>query len=124
MTEIVEGFQDPDTASRGLSWIQKDPSDIKDYEVDWTDFLSAGESISSAAWTVFDNDWNEVTPGADALEIGASSYAPSNTSTAAKVWLKFGTVTQGKYLVTCEITTTSSPARVADKSFQVRMIER
>lgn len=30
----------------------KDPSDIVDYSIDWTDLLASGETISSSNWTV------------------------------------------------------------------------
>jgi hypothetical protein len=126
---LVRGFQDPDDDSKGLSWIQKDPSDKKDYQRTWTDFLGVGETISSVTWVIHDKAWAVLStwagsswtaPPAGALT-GSASPAPSNTTTAATVWLEGGTASTN-YLVTCRVT--SSAGRVADESFQVRVLQR
>ena len=33
-----------------LNWPVKDPNEVLDYEIDWTDRLVAGETISSYSW--------------------------------------------------------------------------
>ena len=47
MVDLVRGFQDPDSASKGLSWIQKDPSDKKDYQRDWSDPVNYHMTLNS-----------------------------------------------------------------------------
>jgi hypothetical protein len=121
MVDLVRGFQDPDGGSKGLSWIQKDPSDKKDYERDWAAFLGVGETISSVTWVIYDNNWVEIaTPSGDDLKQPASPAA-SNTTTTATIWLEKGAA-GSRYLVTCRVTT--SAGRIADESFQVRVLQR
>lgn len=128
MVDLVRGFQDPDSASKGLSWIQKDPSDKKDYlrnfaaaDADGNTFLGVGESITAVTWIVHENDWTVIgSPGADDLQQPVSPSA-SNTSTTATIWLEKGEVGT-KYLITCRVTT--SAGRIADESFQVRVLQR
>lgn len=120
-TTIVHGFQDPDSASKGLSWIQKDPSDKKDYQINWASFLTGAETISSVTWVVHDNEWAVISsPAAGDLQ-QPGSPAASNTTTTATVWLSSGTATV-RYLVTCRMT--SSAGRISDQSFQVRIVQR
>lgn len=128
-TELVRGFQNADSKSLGLPWIQKDPSDKKDYQRDWSAFLAVGETISSVTWVIHDKAWavlstwagSSWTSAPSGSLIGSASPAPSNTGTTATVWLEQGEVATN-YLVTCRIT--SSAGRIADESFQVRVVHR
>jgi hypothetical protein len=126
-TAIVQGFQLPDDKSFGLSWIQKDPDDVKDYERDWTPHLATGELVASAQWLLFTSASPPValTGALGELALGTSSYAPSidGTSKKTKAWLNGGTAGKS-YIVTCRATTDSTPPRIIDVSFQVRCIQR
>lgn len=68
-------------------WAAKDPSDVVDYVIDWTDVL-ASDTIATATYTA---------PG---LTVNSSS----NTSTTSTVWLAGGTA-GATCEVTCRITT-------------------
>lgn len=84
----------------------KDPDADLDYKVDWSDWLTTGETISGVAWTVAD---------------GIEQHDDTNTTTDATIWLKEGTVGRS-YLVTCEITTSAD--RIDDRSFYVHIAQR
>jgi hypothetical protein len=60
---------------------QQDPSEVLDYEINYTDWLASGATISTTTFT--------------ALRSGITIGTVSNTSTAAKFWVA-GTNT-GKY---------------------------
>jgi hypothetical protein len=132
MVDIVQGFQDPDADSRGLSWIQKDPSDEKPYQRNWTPHLPEGVTLASVIWVIHDNDWNVLqtwngsiwsgSPPAGSLVGGTGAQAPDLSGDLATVWLLGGDVEVGKYLVTCR-GTLSNTAKI-DQSFQVRIIQR
>ena len=85
-----------------------DPDAVLDYAVDWTAWLSDGETITASTWTVPDGI-TETTP------------APSFTDTAATIWLTGGTVGQS-YSVTNHITT--SQGRQDDRSLNIRVANR
>lgn len=87
----------------------KDPSDKLDYAVDWTAWLSEGETIASTEWTV---------------ETGLtkmSSPAATDTANPAVVWLEGGDDGED-YTVACKITTNQS--RVVERSFTVQVRDR
>ena len=86
----------------------KDPNATLDYGVDWRDWLESGETIASVEWTV---------------ESGLTSGTESESGGIAKVWLSGGTV-DNTYLVTCRVTTSNSPARIEDRSFNVKVESR
>ena len=54
----------------------KDPQAVLDYEVDWSDWLEGGDTISASEWTAPD---------------GITIEEDSNTTTTATVWLSGGT---------------------------------
>ncbi len=39
-----------------LSWPSKDPDEVLDYEIDWTDRLITGETITTSTFTVASGD--------------------------------------------------------------------
>ena len=119
--ELVEGFQDPDTKSKGLPWIQKDPSAQKDYQRDWSAWLDDAETITAATWVVHNDSWTVLAGSAGEVTVGTGGQAPSFDDTTATVWLLGGTPGTN-YLITCRVTT--SAGRVDDRSFQVRCIQR
>lgn len=62
-----------------LSWpAVKDPDEIKDYRLDWTDLLD-GDTISSSMWSV-------------AAGTGLVIDGQSNTATSTLLWLSSGTL--------------------------------
>lgn len=85
----------------------KDPSARKDYQFDWSDWLS-GDTISASSWTI--SPANEL-----------SQYAASNTTTTTTIWLQNGT-SQKDYTVTNQITTAGG--RIEQASFIVRVREQ
>lgn len=86
----------------------KDPNATLDYTLDWSSWLTSPEIISNVSWIV---------PGD--LTTAASSY----TNTTATIFLSGGTLGQ-TYTVVCRVTTDSTPARVADRSFELEIVEQ
>jgi hypothetical protein len=91
----------------------KDPSATLDFGIDWSSWLETAETISTSAWAV-----DDVT-----LTIGTATYAPTNSGTETKVWLSSGTVGT-VYRVTNTITTDNTPARITERSFDVKLVQR
>lgn len=65
------------------------PNDALIYEIDWSNFLSAGETISTSVWSP---------------ATGITSASTSNTTTSSFATLSGGTIGQ-RYRVGCTITT-------------------
>ncbi|AMX93620.1 MULTISPECIES: hypothetical protein [Mesorhizobium] len=59
-----------------LTWDPKDPDEVLDYVLDWTDRL-AGDTITSSTWTI---------PVGSGLTLGTRSL----TDTTTTVWLSAG----------------------------------
>lgn len=98
----------------GSRWvIDKDPNDVLDYTLDFTDFLalSGGDTITSVVPTV--------TGG---LVVDSSLH----TATEAIVWLSGGTLTvDGEYAsLTVRVTTINSPNRIVDRTVHFNIIEK
>lgn len=88
-----------------LQWPNKDPDDILDYAIDWTEQL-AGDTIATVAWTV-----------PEGLTLDRSSFAGGVTV----AWLSGGSA--GRiYQVTCRITTTAG--RRMDCTPRLQVLER
>lgn len=82
----------------------KDPDERLDYTMDWDvlDYLAAGETIATSAWSV---------------PAGITQYGTaSNTTTTATIWLEGGTHGQ-EYIVSNLITTSAS--RKAERSIKI-----
>ncbi len=86
----------------------KDPDARVDYEFDFSKWLAAGESIINAVFTV---------------PAGITSASESSTATSATIFLSGGTA-GSDYVVTCRITTDSTPNRITDRSIVVPVRER
>jgi len=84
----------------------KDPDALKDYAVDWTDWLD-GDTIAASQWI----------DATDDLTIESDSF----TSTVAIAWISGGTVGQ-TYVVTNRITTAAG--RIDDRSIEIRIQEQ
>lgn len=85
---------------------RKDPSDILDYEVDWSEWLESTETIDTVTWSV---------------PTGLTQTDDDVTDTTATVWLSGGTAGT-TYEVACKILTTAG--RTAERSFRVRCEDR
>lgn len=83
----------------------KDPNEVLDYKVDWTDYLGAS-NIASSVWTH-----------------SLTEFSPGNDNKTATVYLGGGTL-GSSYEVTNEITTNDIPARVAVRSFVIRIVDK
>lgn len=81
------------------SWPFKDPEEILDYRMDWTDRLEDSETITVSVW--------EVIEGSVEME---ASPAPSIAGSTTKVWLSGGTLGE-TCIVTNHITTSTGRER-------------
>lgn len=89
--------------SDGYDAIDKDPDEVLDYKVDWTNNLDTGDTVSTSTFTV---------------EAGLTKDSESNTTTDSTVWLSGGT-SGASYLVTCRIVT--AQARTKEREFRVKV---
>ena len=92
----------------------KDPSAILDYGLEWRSWLSQGDELATATWTV---------TGADdeLVVLSEGGRAPSVSDTAAKCWLSGGTPGT-TYRLACRVTTTGG--RVDERSITIAVVER
>jgi len=95
--------------SRFQATFIKDPDAVKDYEIDWSDWLQDEEVISTSAWAIV-----EATP---ALVIDSSQ----TSSFASTVWLSAGTDGEN-YMVTNHILT--DQGREDDRTIRVLVREQ
>ena len=83
--------------SKGI-YIDKDPTAILDYTLDWSEYTQGGDSVSTATWAVV-----AISGDSSPLTVGASSI----NSDKATVVISGGTA-GNIYTVTCTITTTEN----------------
>lgn len=88
-----------------LTWPSKDPDEILDYDLDWTDRL-AGDTIATSAWTLADG-------------VGLTVGTISNTTRITKVWLSGGTLA-ASYTLLNRITTAGG--RTMDQSVKIKIV--
>ena len=86
--------------------IPKDPAAILDYVFDWTDWLDAGDTISSQTITV---------------AAGLTKDSDSESSGIVTIWLSGGTA-DTDYIVACEIVT--NLGRTEERSIVIHCLER
>lgn len=86
----------------------KDPDSALDFSVDWSDWLTDGETIAASSWESLDD-----------LTIDVSTF----TSSLATAWLSGGTVNTVCRLVNT-ITTNASPARIDQRTITISIRER
>lgn len=84
----------------------KDPDAVLDYAVDWTEWLTEGETITDSTWLVPD---------------GLTEDSASHTTSRATVWLAGGTAGT-RYAVTNRITT--DQGRTDDRTITIDVKER
>lgn len=88
-----------------LSWPPKDPDEVLDYQIDWSERLN-GDTISTSTWTI---------SGTDSLLVEDSNEISGDLSI---VWLSAGTLGK-KYTLTNRITTAAG--RTMDQSVNLRI---
>lgn len=86
-----------------LTWPNKDPSDVLDYQIDWSAALGT-DTISASTWTA---------------PAGYTIDSSSNTPTTTTVWLRGGPVGVNK--ITNRITTAGG--RTIERSVQQTVAE-
>lgn len=84
----------------------KDPQAVLDWAFEWSNWLAASETISSATVTV---------------DAGLTKDTQSNTSTKVTVWLSGGTLGT-TYKVVCRITT--NQGRTDERTIGIRLTDR
>jgi len=87
------------------SWPNKDPIEVLDYDLDWTEALySADELDQIAAGQVVTSPADTIATSTFTLPSGITASASSFSATKAKVWLSGGTDGQS-YQIKNEIVT-------------------
>lgn len=72
-----------------LTWPDKDPDEVLDYQIDWAARLASDEAITGASWSV---------------DSGLTVDSFSNTTTTTTIWLSDGTPLKTA-VIRCTITT-------------------
>lgn len=78
----------------------KDPQDVSDYLIDWSDLLD-GDTIATSLWTV---------------PTGITKDSDTNTTTSTKIWLSGGT---GGVFYACVNKITTAGGRTLERTFIV-----
>lgn len=93
--------------------LTKDPDATLLYEMDWTDWLPSGETITTSTWTI---------TGADSvLSKDNESLLTGNKKT--RVRLAAGTKGT-RYTVTNRVTTSGTPSQTDDRSFFLDLADK
>jgi hypothetical protein len=92
-----------------IKWPDKTPDAVKDYAIDWSERLAAGETITTSTW---------VTSSAE-LTIESGSLSPTIAGGVTTVWLSGG-VSGTQYNVTNHIIT--SRGMEDDKAVSIRVL--
>ena len=112
------------TLGSALPWINKRPGAVRDYVIDFTDQLGAGETLSSvtvsaeAGITVGSSPAPAVNGGSLSMEMPDGSMHNIAAGKAVVLWLSGGSV-GGRYDVTV---TAPVGSGAVQQSFQVRVI--
>jgi hypothetical protein len=86
-----------------LSWTSpKDPNEVKDYEIDWSDLLDT-DTISTTTWL---------------MPTGVTKNSDTNTTTTTTIWLSSGTAGT-TYSLTNRITTAGG--RTYDRTVKLKV---
>lgn len=72
-----------------LKWPDKDPDEVLDYRIDWSDRLSDGDTIQSSSWII---------------EGSVDKDSDSNSTTTATIWLSGGDTGSVSFLTNRVIT--------------------
>lgn len=93
------------------SWPAKDPDEILDYQVKWTDRLETGETITSSSWELDDGD----------VVLGATDVVTVDGDTFTTVWISGGTLGTMSEITNHIVT---SAGRHYDKTARLRIRSR
>ena len=95
----------------------KDPSDLKDYDIDWTDVLTAESetAITSSTWSASD-------PVGLTIQ-AVPPYVPSVVGKKCIVWVSGGTAGT-KYSLTNTIVTAGATPRTHQRTIVIPCVER
>ena len=85
----------------------KDPSEVLDWQFDWSQWLSTSETITGTPTVTVDS--------------GITKDSQNNTTTAVTVWLSGGTLGT-VYKVACRIVT--NQGRTAERTIGIRITDR
>lgn len=92
MTQLT-GFR----TDRSGAYIEKDPDAVLDYSMDWSDWLSAGDALTTATWTV-----STISGDTSPMAVDSSSI---NTLTGIATAIVSGGTANNTYTLKCHITT-------------------
>lgn len=84
----------------------KDPQDVLDYVIDWSDWLATGETISTSTWTV---------------PSGITKESDSSSSNETIIWLSGGTAYESYDLVNHIVT---SAGREKDQTLVIQVRDK
>lgn len=94
--------------AKPIKEFEKDPSAVLDYTINWSDWLTAGETISTSTWT---------------LDTGITLSTDSKSTTTATAWISGGEHGRS-YLATNQIVTNSTPTRTDERSISLIIREQ
>lgn len=86
----------------------KDPIAVLDYQIDWSAWLTGGETIVTSTWTV---------------PTGIVKDSDNHTTVLTTIWLSGGT-TGMRYLLTNRIVTNAIPPRTDERTITIAVKER
>jgi len=95
----------------------KDPSDLKDYDIDWTDVLTAESetAITSSTWSASDPSGLTV--------LAVAPYLPQLVGKKCIVWVSGGTAGT-KYSLTNKIVTAGATPRKHQRTIVIPCVQR
>lgn len=74
-----------------LRWDPKDPDEVLDYDVDWTDALYSAAELAQVLGGATVVPADTISTSTFILPTGITANSTSNTTTDTKVWLSGGT---------------------------------
>lgn len=87
-----------------LTWPNKDPDEVLDYQIDWSSRLGDSDTISSSSWPT--------------IPAGITKDSDSKTDTVTTIWLSGGTLDE-TYELTNRIVTIGG--RTMDQSVKIKI---
>jgi hypothetical protein len=93
-----------------MSVFAKDPQSEVDFSLDWTDWITSGEVITSALWSI------------DPSDVSAPTLGASQSSGSVQSVYVSGGVPGSRYRLSCQIQTDAG--RTADRSLTLRIMEQ
>ena len=100
-------------------WPPKDPDEVLDYEIDWSDpdapRLATGDTIASSTWLAGD-PLSQTWPAETGWLVKDSD---TTTTTKSIIWLSGGTLGE-TYALTCRITTAQGRTHDCSVKLQIK----